>query len=440
MNRFYTPYILAYIDPNVSWVLMGMLFMCSGAAIVGVFMYLQKRALIGDTISHAILPGICLAFLFTQSKDPLYLLVGATGSGLLGLLSVNYLTRNTSIKPDAALAIVLSLFYGLGILLLTYIQKSGNAAQSGLDKFLFGKAAALVREDVIVFGVMSFILALVIIIWYRPLKIITFDRNFAQTRGIAVEKLESLLYILTVVAIAIGIQAIGVVLMAALLIAPAVAARYWTHNLQWMLILAVVFASVSGITGAYISYLIPRMPTGPWVVVMLSFFAFLSLLFGTAKGTVLQWIKQFHYRRKILTENILKCLYQLGERDNHFNASRTYAEVQDRRYISRSDIQRGARILQRQGYLNHRYQHLSLTTEGIEEGKRIVRIHRLWELYLTTHLNLPPDHVHDNAEAIEHMITPELEEALESSLAFPTSDPHASPIPYPTSLNPHKDQ
>ncbi len=423
-----------FSDPNVGWVLMGMVFMCSGAAVVGVFMYLQKRALIGDTVSHAILPGICLAFIFTQTKEPLFLLTGATLSGLLGLFSVNYLTRHTHIKPDAALAIVLSVFYGLGILLLTFIQKSGSAAQSGLDKFLLGKAAALVREDVIVFGISSLILITTVVIWYKPLKIITFDRDFAATSGIRVKWLEGMLYFLTVLAIAIGIQAIGVVLMAALLIAPAVAARYWTHQLKWLLLLAVVFAAVSGITGAYISYLIPRMPTGPWVVVILSLFAFLSLLFGTAKGTALRWIRQIVYRRKMLKENILKCLYQLGEKDGKYHTYRDFHEIHQRRYIPDSDLHRGGRMLARKGYIEQNKQEMKLTPEGLKEGERIVRIHRLWELYLTTHLNLPADHVHDNAEAIEHVITPEIELALEASLAFPARDPHASPIPY--SVNP----
>jgi len=427
-----------FSDPNVGWVLIGMVFMCSGAAVVGVFMYLQKRALIGDTVSHAILPGICLAFMFTQTKDPLFLLIGATLSGLLGLFSVNYLARHTHIKPDAALAIVLSVFYGLGILLLTFIQKSGSAAQSGLDKFLFGKAAALVQEDVIVFGISSLVLITTVIMWYRPLKIITFDRDFAVTSGIRVKWLEGMLYFLTVLAIAIGIQAIGVVLMAALLIAPAVAARYWTHKLNWILILAVIFAAISGMIGAYISYLIPKMPTGPWVVVILALFAFLSLLLGTAKGTILRWIRYIVYRRKMLKENILKCLYQLGEKDGKYDAYRDFDEIRQRRYIPDTDLQRGGRMLASQGFIDQKKQEMKLTPAGLTEGERIVRIHRLWELYLTTHLNLPADHVHDNAEAIEHVITPEIEQALEASLAFPTRDPHASPIPYSVKTTPNK--
>jgi len=424
------PQSLFFLDPNVGWVLVGMVCMCTGAAIVGVFMFLQKRALIGDTISHAILPGICLAFLIMQSKNILYLLTGAIGTGLLGLTSVNYITAKTRIKPDAALGIVLSVFYGIGILLLTFIQQSGNAAQSGLDKFLFGKAAAMVRADVITFAIFTSILVLMIIIWYRPLKLVTFDRDFALVKGLPVKRLEGMLSFMTVIAIAIGIQAIGVVLMAALLIAPVVAARYWTHNLQLLILLSVVFASISGIAGAYISYTLPRMPTGPWVVIVLALFALISILLGTSKGIVVRWYNQLQYKRKILKENILKCLYQLGEQDGDFYLPRRLDTIQNRRYIPTIDLKRGSRLLEKKGLVTYDTHQVGFTEEGLEEGKRIVRIHRLWELYLTTHLDLPADHVHDNAEAIEHVITPEIEQALGDTLSFPNKDPHASPIPY----------
>ncbi|MEL6629384.1 MAG: iron chelate uptake ABC transporter family permease subunit [Bacteroidota bacterium] len=248
------------MNPTILWALAAIVCMTAASAIMGTFTLLRKQALIGDAVSHAILPGICLAFMITQTKHPLVLMLGATASGFLGLLAINYLTDKTKLKNDASLAIVLSVFYGLGILLLTSIQSSGNAAQAGLDKFLFGKAAALMQGDAITFAVFGLVLIGIVVWLFRPFKLITFDRDFAQSQGLPVRKLELLLSILTVSAIALGIQAVGVVLMAALLIAPAAAARYWTHDLRGMLLLSVLFAIVSGILGVYVSATYPNIP------------------------------------------------------------------------------------------------------------------------------------------------------------------------------------
>ena len=410
--------------------------MSAGAAVVGTFLFLQKRSLIGDTISHSILPGICLAFLLTQTKQTWVLLVGAILSGYLGLLSTNYITKKSLLKPDAGLGIVLSVFYGIGVLLLTMIQQSGNAAQSGLDKFLFGKAAALLPQDVWLLGGSSLLLILIIALLFQPLSIMVFDGDYARAKGLPVNLLDGILSFLTVLSIAIGIQAIGVVLMSALLIAPVVAARYWSNKLSTIVVLAVLFAAISGLGGVWISTQYLQMPTGPWVVVWLSAMSFLSILFGAQKGVVKRWVNQRNIQRRNLEENLLKALYQLGEKGPGL-APFTKTQIQQRRYLPMQDIDRGLRILLRKGLISQEGTSFSLTEQGYTKGERMVRIHRLWELYLTTHLDLPSDHVHDNAEAIEHIITPELEASLEKLLQFPEKDPHHSPIPYSTPTDPN---
>ncbi|MEM6631006.1 MAG: metal ABC transporter permease [Bacteroidota bacterium] len=420
---------------NLLWVLIGIVCMSASSAVVGTFMFLQKRSLIGDTISHAILPGICLAFLITYTKETSVLLLGAVITGYLGLLCTNLIIRKSPLKSDAGLGIVLSVFYGVGILLLTIIQQSGNAAQSGLDKFLFGKAAALLPQDVWILGGSSCLIILLVVILFQPLSMLTFDREYAIAKGFPVGRLENFLSFLTVLAIAIGIQAIGVVLMSALLIAPAVAARYWTHTLWKLMLVAIGFAVLAGIAGVGISLRYAHMPTGPWVVVWLSVFAFLSILLGKEKGVIRRLIQQQKYRLKNLEENLLKALYQLGEGEPKGSIlGFTPGEIQQRRYLSEKEIHRGVKRLSKKGLVTAEKGYINLSEQGLKIGERMVRIHRLWELYLTTHLNLPADHVHQNAEAIEHIITPEIEAALLESLEFPTRDPHQSPIPYPSNL------
>ncbi len=420
----------SFTDPNVRWVVLGIMAMCAGSALVGVFAFLRKKALVGDAVSHAILPGICLSFLVTESKATWALLPGAFLTGWFSLIAIDYLTQHTKLKSDSAIALVLSVFYGVGILLLTMIQNMELAQQSGLDKFLFGKAAAMVYEDVVVLIGLSLLIIVVIFSLYRPFRLMTFNPDYAQSLGYPIRLLEGLISGLTVLSVAIGVQAVGVVLMAALLITPAAAARYWTNRLSVMLILAAVFGSFSGLMGTFISYTYPRMPTGPWVVTVLSVIAILSVLLGRKKGVIAHQRKLYRNRRKMLEENLLKCLYHLGELDSDWQKKRTWTEITQKRLFTKRQFQSAWKTLHRKKLLIADREGLALTKEGEKVGRRVTKIHRLWELYLTKHLHLASDHVHEDAEAIEHIITPELEKELELQLGYPELDPHEELIPY----------
>jgi len=283
---------IALKDPNLRWVVLGVTSISAGAALVGVWAFLQKKSLIGDAISHAVLPGVVLSFIITEVKSPLYIFIGALLSGWLAILSIDYITQRSKIKADAAIALVLSVFYGIGILLLTSIQNTGKAAQSGLEHFLFGQAASLAAEDVKIFTYFSIAILLITILFFKSFRLITFDRNHAKSLGYPVKFLEFILSTITVSVIALGIQAVGVVLMIALLITPAASARYWTNNLIVMLILASIFGAFAGISGTFVSYALPKMPTGPWVVMALSLIAFLSVLIGIRKGVLVKRLFQ----------------------------------------------------------------------------------------------------------------------------------------------------
>ncbi|MDQ3072592.1 MAG: metal ABC transporter permease [Bacteroidota bacterium] len=420
---------LSFTDPNVRFVVFGCMLLAAGAAIVGCFTFLRKRALVGDAVAHSILPGVALAFIFFQTKSPLVLLSGAFISGWLSILSIDFITRRSRIKSDTAIGLVLTVFFGIGILLMTTIQHSGNAAQSGLDKFIFGSASSLMRADVWTFGAVSIVLILVVAGLFKEFTLISFDINFAVTAGLPVKMLEFILATLTVLAIAVGIQAVGVVLMAALLITPAAAARFWTDNLRVMVILAALFGAFSGIAGAYVSFVAPNMPTGPWIVVVLSAIAFFSIFFAPKKGLYLRLVSKRRTRQRMLGENILKEFYHLGEIDGKFLHKRSLAELLDHRDLPKNKLMAGMKKLDRNGFMESEGKGWKLTDEGLAEGQRITRLHRLWELYLTRYLNIAPDHVHDDAEAIEHVITPEIEARLEALLEYPEMDPHNTQIP-----------
>lgn len=421
---------LSLSDPNLRYVVWGSMLLAASSAVVGCFTFLKKRSLVGDAIAHSVLPGICAAFMLSGTKNPLYLVIGAFITGWLSVLALDALTRYSKIKQDTATGLVLSVFFGVGIFMLTMIQGSGNAAQSGLNNFLFGKAASLLFMDVMVFGGIAFVLIITVMLLYKELKLITFDPAFAQATGIPIRKLEFMLSSLTVLAVVVGIQAVGVVLMAAMLITPAAAARYWTDKLGIMLLLAAVFGALSGLSGAFISYQAPAMPTGPWIVLVLSTIALISFFAAPGKGILYRLLLQRRNRLKILEENILKLFYKLGERDHDFEASRKLDELQQERFLSRSKLLLGLRRLRRQGFLSYRNGQYRFTRAGLEKGRRVLKLHRLWELYLTQYMRIAPDHVHEDAESIEHIITPELEKKLQEKLNHPELDPHKARIPY----------
>jgi len=401
-----------------------------GASAVGTFAFLRKRSLAGDAIAHSVLPGVCLAFLLFDTRELWILLLGAFTTGWISILFVDFITNKSKIKPDAAIGITLSIFFGIGIVLLTYIQQNGNSGQSGLNNFLLGKAAAMSRSDVITMIIVSSIILITLLLFFKEFMLISFDRSFAVSIGLPVRRLEVVLTTLTVLSVAVGIQAVGVVLIAALLITPPAAARFWTNNLKVMFLVSIVIGVIGGISGAYISFLNNKMPTGPWVVSTTSILVVFSILAAPKKGLIAKWLSRKKYRQKVDDENALKLLYHLEEQspsEKFFNLD----QMVERRYWDQKKL---VSILNKltnkdkvvkDGYL------YGLSNKGRKEGKRIVRIHRLWEMYLTQKMNIASDHVHDDAEAIEHIITPEMERRLAALLDYPEKDPHDKEIPWP---------
>ncbi len=420
----------SFSEVNVRYVVLGSVLLSASSAIVGTFTFLKKKSLVGDAVAHSVLPGVCIAFLIMGDKHPIALIIGAFISGWLSMICIDYITKNSKLKEDTSVGLVLSVFFGVGILLLTSIQHSGNEEQAGLDSFLFGKAAALVGNDLMVFAIVAVVLIAAVFLFFKEFALISFDESFATVVGLPIKRLEFILTTLTVLAVVIGIQAVGVVLMSAMLITPPAAARYWTDKLSTMIVLGALMGAFAGFAGAFISYMAPAMPTGPWIVLVTSLIALFSFLFAPHKGLISKQLQQINYRRKFTDENILKLIYQLGEKDKAFFSFRTTALISNHRLFAQKELKKSLKRLKNDGYLKNEKSAWQFTTEGYERGQRIVRLHRLWELYLTESLHIAPDHVHDDAETMEHIITPEIEKALESRLQKPKYDPHNAEIPY----------
>ena len=297
------------MDVNVQWVFTSMALLGLASGMIGTFALLKKQSLIGDAMAHAALPGICIAFLLYGQKSLLFFFIGAACSGYVATACIQFIVKHTRIKEDAAIGIVLSVFFGLGIVLLTWINQHEGGNQSGINDFLFGKAASLTGNDVNVLTITAVLMVITILFFFKEFKIITFDRAFAQGIGIPVSLLNGVLMFLMVSVVVIGLQAVGVVLMSALLITPALAARYWTERLGWMTLLAGVFGALSGVAGAYVS-LIAYVPTGPLVIIFATALFLFSFLFAPKRGLCSKIIRRHVERKKLRVKQLM---YERGE-------------------------------------------------------------------------------------------------------------------------------
>jgi manganese/zinc/iron transport system permease protein len=420
----------SFQDPNVRLVVLGMLFISLSSSLVGSFAFLQKKSLVGDAVAHSLLPGIAIAFMISGSKNPWVLILGALISGWISILIMDFLTKRSKIKTDTSIALVLSVMFGLGILLLTHIQHSDFGNQSGLDKFLFGKAASLTLIDIQAFGLVTAVIVVLVGLFYREFKLLSFNYEFAQAIGMPVKALSFLMNTLLVLSITTGIQAVGVVLMAALLIAPAAAAKIWTYSLSKMILIAMGFALFSSLIGSFVSYTYINMPTGPWIVVILTFFTVMSLLFAPKRGVFSRMKRQRENSLKINTENILKALYHLEEGKGKIFEWHKLDQILEKRTFNKVTLNNSLKHLSKKNWIVLGDQKVKLSKAGEVEARRVVRLHRLWEMYLTKRMNFKSDHIHSNAETIEHIITPEIERELILELGTPKVDPHSSAIPY----------
>lgn len=417
-------------------VLLGSSLLGVTGGVVGTFAVLRRQSLLGDALAHAALPGVCLAFLLTGAKSPWTLFAGALVAGIFGALFVLLIVRGSKVKEDSAIGIVLSVFFGVGIVLLTYIQRLPGGHQSGLNTYLFGQAATLLAGDIVIMAVIASIVLLLVFVFFKEFKLLAFDREFGASLGFPMRRVEVLLTGLLVVVVVIGLQTVGVVLMVATLVTPAAAARQWTRGLGSMLVVAASIGAVSGAVGAVASSVVERLPTGPTIVLVSSAALVLSLVLAPERGFLWSSLRAGRLQARIRRENLLSDIFRFGERRENLEEWVSRQELQFARGQGHRELRSLLLKLERVGLLESSGPEWRLTPAGLREANGVVRKHRLWEVYLTRRLDLPSDHVHRDAEAMEHALTDEALRELESLLGYPTVDPHGRPIP---AASPHED-
>ena len=433
-----------FFDPVLRAPTLGSMFMCMSAALIGVVALLRKQSLIGESLSHAAYPGVIIGILFSglleSESDKLLLtvsiLVGAFVTSLLGLWCIHLLEKKLRVATDAALCFVLSSFFGVGLTLASRIQFTHAKLYQQMQVYFYGQAATMSDVHILIYLVLSLMVIATISLLYKEIQVISLDRNYAKSLGIPVRHIDMVVFIFITLAVVVGIRSVGIVLMSAMLIAPAVAARQYTHRLSQMFILSSFFGVVSGFFGNYLSVeLIDyfkkstqsriALPTGPMIVFVASVICLFSLLFAPERGLIVRIVRMILFRFHCISENLLKSLWRFGPNSQVSFEEITHYQNAPGWYLRWLLF----RLIQNGWLIKIEKDHYQLTVDGYKRAAHIVRLHRLWEVYLVDYLGVGVERVHRSAEEMEHIITPELEDTLNELLNNPKEDPHHQPIP-----------
>jgi manganese/zinc/iron transport system permease protein len=351
---------LVFSDYTLRTITLGTAILGAVTGMLGSFAVLRKQSLLGDAISHAALPGIAIAFLITGAKDSNVLLLGALISGLIGTFWIRGIISKTHLKSDTALGLILSLFFGFGMLLLTFIQKQPNANQAGLDKYLFGQAATLIESDVWLMAIVTGICLFVLLLFWKEFKILLFDADYTKTLGFNTKFIDILITSFIVLAIVLGLQTVGVVLMSAMLLAPAAAARQWTNSLSVMVFLSALFGAFSGVFGTAVSASQNNLSTGPVIVIVAGVFVLISFIFSPSRGLLFKQIRFIKNRRDLQLHKTLAFMFRIAETHENISHPHAIKILNNFQGFTKGTLQK----LVRKNYVNLDGSMWSLTEEG----------------------------------------------------------------------------
>lgn len=419
--------LLTLQDYNTRVVVIGTCVLGAAAGLVGAFTLLRRRALLGDAVSHATLPGIALAFIVASAmgwneKSLPWLLLGATFSGVLGVLTIVGLRRISRIKEDTAMGIVLSVFFGGGAALLGIVQQMRGGSAAGLESFIFGKTASMVYADVQFIVAAALICLVVGVALIKELTLLCFDDGFAGSRGFPVLFLDFVLMTMVIVVSIVGLQAVGLVLMIALLVTPAAAARFWTDRLPRMMAIAALIGAISGYVGSSVSAVVPDLPSGAMIVLTCSTCFAFSLFFGRRRGVFLRWWRRRRLNLNVARQHLLRAMFELQE--GRMGDQVGFDELLNRRTWSHRRLQSTIAAASNDELVSQVGVEVMLTKKGFVEAKRLTREHRLWELYLLRYADVAPTRIDRQADRIEHVLEADL---IAELLAILDSDD--GPIP-----------
>lgn len=417
--------------------MIGSMLMCMTAGIVGVMIFLKRQSLVGETLSHSAYPGVIVGVFLAgilgiredqESLITFFVMLGGFLTSLGALIAIYFLEKEFSIRSDSALCFILSGFFGIGITLASDLQFTYTSLYKNVQTYLFGQAATMSDIHIAIYGSFSLIIFLTLLLFYKELKTVIFNLEYAKSIGIPVRAINTIIFILIAASVVIGIRSVGVVLMSAMFVAPAAAARQFSERLSRMIALSALIGALSAFLGNYFSvelslqYSQLVFPTGPMIVLFASFFCLSALTFSK-KGVLTRWIKQLIFKYHSTCENILKFIWRLDGREVSFK------KIKEHQHLSYLFLKYTLFRLKNKGWIYEDHSLFGLTKEGRIWAERVVRLHRLWEVYLADYVGIDAQKVHKSAEEMEHFITKDLEQELTLLLKNPQFDPHHQKIP-----------
>ncbi|MEQ1839194.1 MAG: iron chelate uptake ABC transporter family permease subunit [Verrucomicrobiales bacterium] len=416
------------------------------AGLVGSFLLLRKRSLMGDALSHATLPGVAIAFAVMVSfggtgKSLPGLLLGATLSGIAGIATMLLIRHTTRLRDDVAMGFVLSVFFGVGVASLRMVQNMPGASSAGLESFIYGKTASMVQTDFVIIAIVAAISSLISILFLKEFLLLCFDDGFAASQGWPTLFLDVLLLTLVTAVTVIGLQSVGLILVIAFLITPPTAARFWTQDLMPMLLISAFIGGVSGWIGASLSALTPQLPAGAVIVIVAAMLFLISMLFAPVRGVIPRMLRHSQLRRKVDRQHLLRAAYEILEVQAGgkavVNVPFPLASLLEKRSWTPLQLRRILKIAKREDHLEPATPGMiRLSESGFGEASRATRNHRLWETYLIQYADIAPSHVDRDADMVEHILGAKLVRELEDYLS---SHDLALPVPpSPHALTPAK--
>ncbi len=408
----------------------------TGAALLGLLggllgnlLLLRRMALLGDMMSHALLPGLCLGFImagYTKSYPMLFL--GAAVSALLANTLNEWIMKHRPFKADASLAILISGFYAVGALLIAKLAKTNGTELAGIKGYLLGQAALIQKSDILPIGVLFIFSALFILFFYRRLITSIFDVQFLSFQNQKPRLFLFLSTTLIVFTLLLSLQMVGAILAASFLLIPAAISLFLSSSLGWRFVLSSFIGAFIGAMGTYLSSLSENLPTGP-IIVLTGFSVFvIAAIFGPYQSIISTWKRKQELKTLRFRENLLRAAYYFFEEKK--------GPVSVLTLISRSsetrDVPRARKILRdfvKEDIVREESpgQYL-LTSKGEELASNMVRRHRIWETFIVKKLGVSAERAHDNAEIFEHYIDEEILENIGREVST-VHDPHGKSIP-----------
>ena len=420
--------VLTLQSHNTRLVILSATLLGCASGMVGTFLLLRRRALLGDALSHATYPGVALAFLTMlllggDGKWLPGLLLGAAVTGVMGVVLVLAIRNTTRLKDDAAMGIVLGVFFGVGVSLMKLVSELPGSEAAGLNSFIYGSASSMVFSDFLLILFTTLLSVLLSVLLLKEFAILCFDENFAASQGWPTLLLDLVMLGLVTAVTVVGLQAVGLVLIIAFLIIPATAARFWTQDLRRMLLLSAMLGSVSGWIGSSLSALFTDFPTGAVIVLVAASLFLVSMLMGSAGGVLPRALRHRRLQRKVGRQHLLRAVYEIleGQQLEASSQVRNLPIAREALLSHRSwslpEVSRLLRTARSEDHLEEAGKgQIRLSEAGFGEASRVTRNHRLWELYLIRYADIAPSHVDRDADLVEHVLDAEVVDQLESEL------------------------